>query len=585
MKMKRVLLSLAAAIALSSCGGGGGSGGDTGSSGPPPTPAPPPPPPAPPPPPPPPVAQRPASEWAGFVAESFETIFALDPPFAVQVGRHEKDGRLPDWSAAGIQQLGTFWHATIDQANAFVGLDSAQQFERAYLVQVATGQLFWLEVADQPHTNPAFYINDGLDPDVYLTRDYADPLTRMQAVTAMLESVPAAATNIRANLTLPLAAPMLSYAVFSFNGFSTYYRNNITPVFAGIGDQAQSSRLAAAAQAAASAMSSLANYLQSNSTGPAPGFALGETNFLRMLSASEGVETNITELQNVAQSDLQRNQQALSEACAQFAPGASIPSCVGSMHAHLPSTDALGTATNQIAELRAFVTSRDLVTIPNSNNIGVRASPPYHGGDYFSPVGPYDHGATAYYYVSANGGGEANRLFVTAHEVMPGHFQQFLHSNAALSIVGQLLVTYGFAEGWAHYGEEMLWEAGLRGTPEAHIGQLSNALLRNCRLLAGIGLHARAMTIGQAQSLFQQQCYQSAGTAASESQRAAYDPLVVTYTLGKLMIRRLRADWTASRGGTAAWKAFHDQFLSYGGPPIPLVRQAMLNEPAPQTRF
>ena len=43
-------------------------------------------------------------------------------------------------------------------------------------------------------------------------------------------------------------------------------------------------------------------------------------------------------------------------------------------------------------------------------------------------------------------------------------------------------------------------------------------------------------------------------------------------------IRKLREDWTATRGGRAAWRQFHDRFLSYGGPPIPLVRRAMLGE-------
>jgi uncharacterized protein (DUF885 family) len=46
--------------------------------------------------------------------------------------------------------------------------------------------------------------------------------------------------------------------------------------------------------------------------------------------------------------------------------------------------------------------------------------------------------------------------------------------------------------------------------------------------------------------------------------------------MGKLMIRKLREDWTRDRGGQSAWKQFHDAFLSYGGPPIPLVRKAML---------
>jgi hypothetical protein len=42
------------------------------------------------------------------------------------------------------------------------------------------------------------------------------------------------------------------------------------------------------------------------------------------------------------------------------------------------------------------------------------------------------------------------------------------------------------------------------------------------------------------------------------------------------MIMQLREDWTATRGGRAGWKQFHDTFLAYGGPPIPLVRARML---------
>jgi uncharacterized protein (DUF885 family) len=48
--------------------------------------------------------------------------------------------------------------------------------------------------------------------------------------------------------------------------------------------------------------------------------------------------------------------------------------------------------------------------------------------------------------------------------------------------------------------------------------------------------------------------------------------------MGKLMIEKLREDWTRHRGGSEAWKKFHDAFLSYGGPPIPLVRKAMLGK-------
>jgi hypothetical protein len=44
------------------------------------------------------------------------------------------------------------------------------------------------------------------------------------------------------------------------------------------------------------------------------------------------------------------------------------------------------------------------------------------------------------------------------------------------------------------------------------------------------------------------------------------------------MIRKLRDDWVATRGGRAAWKQFHDSLLAYGGPPLPLVRREMLGD-------
>ena len=69
---------------------------------------------------------------------------------------------------------------------------------------------------------------------------------------------------------------------------------------------------------------------------------------------------------------------------------------------------------------------------------------------------------------------------------------------------------------------------------------------------------------------------QDAGNARQQAARGTFDPAYLNYTMGKLMIRKLREDWTASRGGKQAWQSFHDEFLKYGGPPIPLVRKAML---------
>lgn len=87
-------------------------------------------------------------------------------------------------------------------------------------------------------------------------------------------------------------------------------------------------------------------------------------------------------------------------------------------------------------------------------------------------------------------------LFTSAHEVWPGHLVQFLHANRSPSEFGRLFVDYAYSEGWAHYTEEMMWEAGLGdGAPETHIGQLSEALLRNVRYLCAIGMHTHGMTV------------------------------------------------------------------------------------------
>jgi uncharacterized protein (DUF885 family) len=100
--------------------------------------------------------------------------------------------------------------------------------------------------------------------------------------------------------------------------------------------------------------------------------------------------------------------------------------------------------------------------------------------------------------------------------------------------------------------------------------------LRNVRLLSAIGLHTQGMTIEESKSMFRKLAFQDEGNAEQQAVRGTFDPAYLNYTLGKLMIRKLRDDWTVSRGGRASWKQFHDTFLQYGGPPIPLIRRAMM---------
>lgn len=545
----------------------------------------------------PPAAAKPAGspQWAAFRDAFVEDLFRQDPYYAVYQGRHDYDGRLPDWSEAGLKAQADFLKAAIAKAQAMpdTGLSTEDRLEKDYLIAVARGRLFWLTDADQPHHNPAFYINGGLDPNVYIARPYADAPTRMRAFIAFARNVPRAASQIRQNLAMPMPLSFIDFGKAGFQGLADYYTGDAKAAFATVKDMGLQAEFDKAAGEASKAMADLAKWLESGRATATTDFALGGARFARMLDATEMVTTPLAELEATGKADLARNQQALKAACAQYLPGGTIPACMEKMGQHKPAGGVVEAARVQLDTLKAFVASSDIVSIPGTEQAQVAESPPYNRQNlaYIDIPGPYEKGLPSVYYISPPDPawtrevqqgyipGEKDLLFVSVHEVWPGHFLNFLHSNRSPYIFGKIFVGYAYAEGWAHYAEEMAWDTGLgKGDPETHIGQLSNALLRDCRFLSAIGLHARGMTQEQSRAMFTDQCYQDEGNARQQAARGTYDPAYLNYTMGKLMIRKLREDWTGSRGGRTAWKAFHDQFLGYGGPPIPLVRKAMMGE-------
>lgn len=541
------------------------------------------------------------SAWGKFVDGFLTGYFPRNPDFAVYQGRHEFDGKLPDWSEAGIADQIAFLEKTLTDAQAMdaSGLDQGQKFERDYLIAVVKGKLFWLKDADWPHRNPAFYTGT-LDPSVYVTRPYADVDTRAKAFIAYAKGIPKAAEQIRANLKSPLDPYAIDYGVNAFGGYATFFTGDARAAFAKVSDSALKAELEAATAGASTAMQGLADWLKAEKANAKPGYALGPALFSKMLASTEMVDLPLAELKAIGEADLKRNQDALAAACAQFAPGATMADCMAKLSLDKPKDGPVAEARRQLPELRAFLVDKDLVSIPGTEEAKVEESPPYNrqNSAYIDIPGPYEKGLPSVYYISPPDPSwtpavqaeyippKKDLLFTSVHEVWPGHFLNFLHANRAKSFFGRLFVGYAYAEGWAHYTEEMMWEAGLgKGDAETHVGQLANALLRNCRYLSAIGLHTGGMSVDQSLALFRDQCYVDEGNARQQALRGTYDPGYLNYTLGKLMIRKLRADWTAANGGRDAWKPFHDAFLSYGGPPIPMVRAAMMEEKTPKAVF
>jgi uncharacterized protein (DUF885 family) len=526
------------------------------------------------------------------------------PMMAFAAGRKEYAGRFPDWSAAGIAAEIKRLKSAAAQANTFDGgkLTDAQRLERDYLLAVVDRHLFWLERAEWPMRNPTFYFDwslDFLSPDPYLTKPYAPLDARLRDFTKWLSNVPAATAQIRQNLRTPMPRTWISQGVASFGGMVPFLRDDAPQVFAEVKDEALRQAYEAANREAVAAFQALADWLEAQRATQTEDYAIGPVLFAEMLKRTEGVEVPLDRLLEVGKADLQRNLAALDEACKAFAPGADRKGCMAKMNANRPEGGAVDGARAQLDVLRAFIVDNRIVKIPSDDPIRVDQAPPYQATNfaYINPAGPFDSGMPSTYYIAppdpswpkaeqeAYTPGVADLMSTSVHEVWPGHFLHSLHSNRSESLVGRLFLSYAFTEGWAHYAEEMMWEAGLDGglpggRAEYRVGQINKALYRDVRYLCAIGMHTQGMKVEECERLFREEAFQDPGNARQQAARGTYDPGYLNYTLGKLMIRKLREDWTATRGRREAWGSFHDSLLSFGGPPVPLVRRKLLGAEA-----
>jgi uncharacterized protein (DUF885 family) len=542
-----------------------------------------------------------SQNWDKLTAGFIESYFEAQPSFAAQSGRHEFDGQLPDISAHGIKREIARLHDERDQISAVdpKTLEPRERFDREYLLAVVDRDLFWIEKTKFPFTNPNWY-GDIIDPDMYLNRDYEPLDKRLKAYIKYARGIPKLVKDIQDNLQSPLPKTYVELGIDKFGGMAEFYSKEVAPVFASVNDPDLQKQLSDADTAAAQAMLALKSNLVEARKKANDNFALGPDLFAQMVAQTESVNVPMDQIEAAGRADLERNTAALKAECATYAPKASLQQCVAKVMADKPKEGPVEAARAQLVMLKDYIVKNNIVSIPSNEEAKVAEAPAYNRSNaaYIQIPGPYDHGVASTYNIAppdpkwskaeqqAYIPSEATLLFTSVHEVWPGHFLQFLHSNANPSKLEALWVGYAFAEGWAHYCEEMMYEEGLgKGEPGKHIGQLTDALLRDVRLLSAIGLHTHGMTVAQSEKMFREQAFQDPGNARQQAARGTYDPAYLNYTLGKLMIRKLRTDWVAKQPGAstaagadnhALWHDFHDKFLSYGGPPIPLVRKEMM---------
>jgi len=538
-------------------------------------------------------------DFAGLANQVLDRDIAAHPERGVELGLHDYDGRLSDVSAAGLAQDIERLRKDIAELESIdvARLEGLQKVERATLLAALRDQLFRLEVLRAPWTNPMSYLGT-LDLTPYISREYAPASQRAAAIIAIAEAVPAHLQHARANLEPKLARTFIDTALLQVRGTASFARTDVPAAMKAL-PKAEHERLVTALATMATALDEFAVYLEAARGRATDDFALGREAFTRMLAETQGIEVDLDRLRAALEADLERNLAATRAAAAQIDPKASVAEVLARVAEDRPKPkDVLKTAAAQATDMRRFVAEKGIVGIPSQDVAEVVETPPFMrwNAAFLSGAGPFETAALpSFYYISppdpswpvakqrAYVPDRSDLLFITIHEVWPGHFLHGLHVKKNPSRVLKSLWNYTSGEGWAHYAEEMMWDAGVSKDPRVHLGQLRNALLRNVRALSAIGLHTQGWTVEQSKRMFLEVAFQDEASAEQQAVRGTFDPMYLAYTTGKLVILKLRDDVRRTRENAKqefSAREFHDALLSYGAAPLGAVRAAMLGDGA-----
>lgn len=550
-------------------------------------------------------AQEPEHSFAEMVDEFFERYFAFYPTAAAGAGLHEYDRRLGSRDSAAIE---AYLEGLRGLEERFASLDPAgltadQALDRDLILREIRGERFWLEEVGTWREDPRYYAGQ-MDMTLLLLLDYAPIPERMSSIVGRLEQFPALIEAARANIKNP-PQPYVETALITYRGWPTFLEGDLTEALAGIGDPALQERFRGARDRAAAAIRAYGDHLATNVLPSASGeFALGSERYRRMNALLAGVDLPLDRLKAIGEAELIRLQALADSLAAVIAPDVPaerrVVAAFDSLAADRPEPDEIvETAGRVIDRLRTFTADSAIGTVL-PGNVEVREIPPFARTNfaYIWIPGPFEKEAnTGFYFIQPveekwsdaavedflSRNNDWAILNVSGHEAYPGHYHHVNHLNRAPTKTQRLLGAYVTMEGWAHYGEEMSWRRGLSGgDPRLGLAMLQDALLRVVRYLASIGLHTEGMTVEEAEAMFRTVAYQDSVNARQQALRGTYDPEYLNYTLGKLMIWRLREDARAAAeaaGEPFNLTAFHDDFMSHGAPPIPWIGRRMQSDP------
>jgi uncharacterized protein (DUF885 family) len=489
------------------------------------------------------------------------------------LGLRVYEGRVDDLSPAGLRRRAAERRRHLEELAALDAGDDQDAADRDHLGLVLAEEELLLARREESRRDP-LWAGRVLGVTSYLEGPAATAEERAAGLRRHLEQVPDALAGLAAGLEeVPLAFREAAADVLA--GYASFYRSDA----ARLAGAAVAERAAAAVERYAATVAGL--------DGP-PLEPWGAADFAELVRVRTGTSLDPAGLLARGRAEADRQLAAQREAAAR-AGGTPAEVRALAVKRAPAAGELVAAAAAQVAECRRFVVDSGFMSLPGDEPPGVEAAPPYLRGAvaFHHAPGAFDQArpASFRYYLAPplpEWDQERTRRWLalfephvlavcTLHETYPGHHAHELHLRQAPTRVATALYSEILGEGWAHYCEEAVFEAGFRaGDPEAEVAMRTDALVRAARLLCAVGMHTQGMSLDEAAAEFEATAGLDPDHARLEAVRGTWDPGYFAYTLGKLEIVALRERVGGDR------RAFHDRLLANGTPPPAIAARRLL---------
>jgi uncharacterized protein (DUF885 family) len=539
------------------------------------------------------------AEYNAMVDQYFDDYFHFHPSDGTAAGFHRYDDSLEDLSQHGRDAELSFL-LEAKQAAGYYHTDRLTEEQRTdwkLLSNSINARLLELQEIRMWQKDPNVY-SASATASIFglMSRKFAPPADRLKSVVAREQKISANLAAGKVNLKNP---PRIyaEIAIEQMPGIISFFQNDVPEAFKDVTDAQLLAQFKASNDKVIAEMQRFQDFLKNDLLPISKGdYRLGQDLYRKKLHYDEMVDIPLERLLQIGYDDLHTNQAELKRVAALIDPAKTPEQVLAALEQDHPKPDQLlQSFRDTFNSLVGFIKEKDIITIPSDIRPIVEETPPFAralSSASMDTPGPYETKATeAFFNVTLpeaswsadktkawmEGFNRGTIISTAVHEAYPGHYEQFLWEKQYPSKVRKLTGCGTNIEGWAHYTEQMMLDEGYgNNDPKLRIGQLQDALLRDARYIVGIQMHTGQMTLQQATDFFVKQGHQTSAVAEREAQRGTSDPTYLVYTLGKLEILKLRADYKRKAGVAFSLEQFHDEFMKQGAPPIPIVRRAML---------